>query len=58
MVKISSKEFNAETVQWSVDCVAELDSGTRSGVVVVNLPEDAGDQELQDAIVSLYTPAA
>ena len=58
MVKISTKEYNAETGQWSVDCIVELASGTRSGVVTVTLPEYAADQELQDAIVAVYEPAA
>lgn len=56
MVNIQSKEYNAGT--WNVDCTVQLSDGTRSGVVTVTLPEDATDQELQDAIVALYTPMA
>lgn len=55
MVKIQSKEYS--NGYWSVDCTVELPDGTRSGTVTVYLPEDAADQELQDAIVALYQPS-
>ena len=58
MINIVSKSYNVETGELYVDCVAALPSGTRTGVVVLTLPEDASDQELQDAIVKLYEPVA
>jgi len=51
MVTIKSKVY---ADGWYVDCVVELDSGTRSGTEYVSLPEDATEQELKEALLKAY----
>lgn len=51
MVTIVSKTYSNG---WYVECRVETDSGSRSGTEYVNLPEEATDEELKEAILASY----
>ena len=51
MVTIKSKTYQDG---WHVECIVELDTGTRAGTEYVNLPEDATDAEIIEAILAAY----
>ena len=53
MVTIISKNY-VEGLGWYVECRVETDSGSRSGTEYVNLPEDATDEELKEAVLASY----
>lgn len=51
MVTIHSKTYQDG---WYVDCSVSLPSGSRSGNEYVNLPEDATDAAIAEAIIAAY----
>jgi hypothetical protein len=56
MIDIQSKEYDSAAKGWHVHAVADLKSGTRSGLHFVPLLSKATEEDLQEAIRLMYEP--
>lgn len=51
-VRIASKAY--ENGVWNVDCAVTTGTTTRMGIHQVELPEDATDEQISQAVLELY----